>query len=118
MSSNRKCNMKTLNQIDDTLQDSEKVQKGIEEGTKLFKEAKAGENSPIQASVQYIEQQVSGLIYVSIDQNNCRLNVIDHYVAYVDKKRQEDSNPNGNNPFVKNELGDLQWEDCETPQLL
>ena len=40
MSSNRKCNMKTLNQIDETLQDSEKVQKGIEEGPSCLKRPK------------------------------------------------------------------------------
>lgn len=118
MSSNRKCNMKTLHQIDDTLEDSEKVQKGIEEAGKLFKEAKAGESfTGYKRQFNSLNNKLQGVVYVSIDQNNCRLNVIDHYVAYVDKKRQEDSNPNGNNAFVKNELGDLQWEDCETPQI-
>ena len=118
MSSNRKCNLKTLQQIDSTIVDSEKVQKGIEEATKLFKEAKAGENfSTYKRQFNTLNNKLQGVVYVSVDQNNCRLNVIDHYVAYVDKKRQEDSNPNGNNPFVKNEMGDLQWEDCGTPQI-
>lgn len=118
MSSNRKCNLKTLQQIDETLVDSEKVQKGIEEGTKLFNEGKASDNfTGYKRQFNTLNNKLQGLVYVSVDQNNCRLNVIDHYVAFVDKKRQEDSNPNGNNPFVKNELGTLQWEDCETPQL-
>jgi hypothetical protein len=118
MSSNRKCNLKTLQQIDESLVDSEKVQKGIEEGTKLFNEGKASDNfTGYKRQFNTLNNKLQGLVYVSVDQNNCRLNVIDHYVAYVDKKRQEDSNPNGNNPFVKNELGTLQWEDCETPQL-
>ncbi len=118
MSSNRKCNLKTLQYIDETLTDSEDVQKGIAEGTKLFQTAKEGEDfTRYKRSFNTLTNKLQGMIYVSIDQNNCRLNVIDHYVAYVDKKRQEDSNPNGNNPFVKNELGTLQWEDCETPQL-
>ncbi len=118
MSSNRKCNLKTLQYIDETLTDSEEVKKGIEEATKLFKEAKSGDNfTRYKRQFNTLTNKLQGIIYVNVDTNNCRLNVIDHYVAYVDKKRQEDSNPNGNNGFVKNELGTLQWEDCETPQI-
>ena len=118
MSSNRKCNLKTLQYIAPDLEDSEEVKKGIEEATKLFTAAKEGENfTRYKRQFNTLANKLQGLIYVSVEPNNCRLNVIDHYVAYVEKKRQEDSNPNGNNPFVKNELGTLQWEDCETPQL-
>jgi len=51
-------------------------------------------------------------MYVKVDARNCRLRVTDNYVTVYNGKKIEDSNPNGTNAFVKNELGDLLWDHC------
>jgi hypothetical protein len=118
MTNNRKCNIKTLKGLDDTLVESEELTKSIEAATKIFQEAKKSEQfQGYKSQFNTLANKLQGLVYVSVDSNKCRLNVIDHYMAYANKQRVEDSNPNGNNPFVKNEVGELQWEDCETSQL-
>ena len=53
-----------------------------------------------------------GVLYVKVDAKKCRLRVQDMYKFYYQGKWGEDSNPNGINPFVKNEAGALLWETC------
>lgn len=57
--------------------------------------------------------KLQGLLYVRIDDRNCRLRITDNYMTIYDGKRIEDSNPVGTNPFVKNDQGELLWEHCE-----
>ena len=51
-------------------------------------------------------------MYVKVNTRKCELRVTDNYVTVYNGKKIEDSNPNGTNAFVKNELGDLLWDHC------
>ena len=118
MANNRKCNLGTLQQLDPTIKDSEELTKAVEEATKLHEEVKKTDGfQNYKSQFNSLANKLQGLVYVNIDKNQCRLQIIDNYMAYTNKKRMEDSNPNGSNAFVKNTLGNLQWADCDTPQL-
>ena len=56
--------------------------------------------------------KLQGIAYVKIDARACRLVVTDNYMTIYNAKRREDSNPAGTNPFVKNDQGELLWENC------
>ena len=56
--------------------------------------------------------KLRGVLYVKVNEKKCQLTVTDNYVTIYNGKKREDSNPNGTNAFVKNELGDLLWDHC------
>jgi hypothetical protein len=92
--------------------------KGVAAAEKIFAQQKEGKGfKRYQNKFNSLGNKLQGVMYVDIDDKNCRLRVTDNYMTFYNKQRLEDSNPNGINAFVKNEVGELLWEDCETSQL-
>jgi hypothetical protein len=92
----------------------------IEEGRKAAEAEWAkhkGKPSEAQFKAMYgnMGNKLRGVLYIKIDQRNCRLRVTDMYKFYYQGRWGEDSNPAGINPFVKNEEGPLLWEHCDNP---
>lgn len=117
---NKKCSLKTFQAIDDTIIDSDKLKKGIEDGMKKFTAAseKGGkEFVAYQNQHNSLLNKLQGILYASVDKDKCLFKVTDHYITYHNGTKLEDSNPNSTNTFVKNEADELLWEDCDTPQL-
>ena len=84
MANNRKCNIGTIQQLDPTIKESEALTKAIEEATKLHEEIKKTENfKNYKLQFNSLRNKLQGLVYVNIDQNQCRLQVIDNYMAYT-----------------------------------
>jgi len=108
----KECTAESLRKIDGSLSD-EKVAKGIEEGmanVAKFKGTDKWKNFVFNNN--NLGNKLFGIIYVKVNERNCELRVTDNYVTVYNGKKVEDSNPNGTNAFVKNELGDVLWEHC------
>ena len=118
MVNGRKCSLSSFQKLDETVTETADFTKGIESAEKIFATEKEGERFNVYKSRHNsLGNKLQGLLYVRVDEKECRLLVTDNYMTYYNQKRLEDSNPNGKNPFVKNDQGELLWEDCETPHL-
>jgi len=115
----KECTASSLRAIDPSLTDEE-VAKGIEEGMANVKKFKGTPKwKHFVLNNNNMGNKLFGKLYVKINERKCELRVTDNYVTVYNGKRLEDSNPNGTNAFVKNELGDLLWEHCaETDNLI
>jgi len=58
-----------------------------------------------------LANKLQGRLYVSIDEKQCRLSVGDFYWTIFNGRDLEDTNPVGQNPFVKGD-GEYLWEHC------
>lgn len=108
----KECTAEALRAIDPRLSD-EDVAKGIEEAManiKKFKDTDKWKNFVFNNN--NLGNKLFGQMYVKVDSRKCSLRVTDNYVTVYNGKKVEDSNPNGTNAFVKNELGDLLWDHC------
>ena len=106
------CTAASLRAIDPSLSD-EAVAKGIEEGMANVKKYKGTDKwKHFVFNNNNLGNKLFGQMYVKINKRNCALRVTDNYVTVYNGKKIEDSNPNGTNAFVKNELGELLWEHC------
>ena len=117
---NKKCSLKMFQKLDDTIVDSDELKKGVEKAISNHKAAKEKGGSPFmvyQNQHNSLMNKLQGVLYASVDKEKCLFKVTDHYITYNNGKKLEDSNPNSTNTFVKNEAGELLWEDCDTPQL-
>jgi hypothetical protein len=113
------CTPESLRAIDPSLSDDE-VAKGIAEGMANVEKYKG---TPKWKSFVFnnnnLGNKLFGQMYVKVNKRNCSLRVTDNYITVYNGKKIEDSNPNGTNEFVKNELGELLWEHCtESSNLL
>ena len=117
---NKKCSLKMFQALDDTIVESDELKAGIEKGMKQFTAAseKGGREFALyQNQHNSLMNKLQGVVYASVDKEKCLFKVTDHYITYHNGTKLEDSNPNSTNTFVKNELGELLWDDCDTPQL-
>ena len=108
----KECTAESLRAIDPSLTDEE-VTKGIEEGmanVKKFKGTDKWDNFVFNNN--NLGNKLFGIMYVKVNQRNCQLRVTDNYVTVYNGKKVEDSNPNGTNAFVKNDMGELLWDHC------
>jgi len=118
MANGRKCSLSSFKKLDSTLTESDEMKKGVAAAGKIFAKQKDSKGfKRYKNKFNSLGNKLQGVMYVDIDEKNCRLRVTDNYMTFYNKKRLEDSNPNGINAFVKNEVGELLWEDCETSQL-
>ena len=114
-----KCDVAALTAIDSDLDPAEAA-KGVEAGTaeyntamktlkgRALKDFKLGNNN--------LGNKLQARMYIQIDERRCRLKVGDFYMTIYNGKSIEDSNPNGTNAFVKNDQGELLWENCDGGQ--
>jgi hypothetical protein len=58
-----------------------------------------------------LANKLQGRLYISIDEKQCRLSVGDFYWTIFNGRDVEDTNPVGQNPFVKGD-GEYLWEHC------
>lgn len=98
----------------------ELTEEDLKEGVKKAKAEqaqakKANAEDRFKAKYNTLGAKLRGILYVKIEKRKCRVRVTDMYKTYYNKKWIEDSNPNGINPFVKNEMGELMFEDCTNP---
>ena len=117
---NKKCSLKMFKSLDDSIEDSDELKKGIESAMKNFTAAKekgGKEFLVYQSQHNSLRNKLQGIVYARVDAEKCLFKVTDHYMTYQNGTRLEDSNPNSTNTFVKNDAGELLWDDCETPQL-
>jgi len=106
------CTAESLRAIDSSLTDEE-VAKGIEEGMANVTKYKGTPKwDHFVFNNNNLGNKLFGQLYVKITKRNCGLRITDNYVTVYNGKKIEDSNPNGTNAFVKNELGELLWEHC------
>lgn len=97
---------------------AEDITKAIEDARKLVAEARKSEQwKSFQLINNNVANPVQGLIFVKVDQKNCRINIDDMFVTVYNGKRTEDFNPVGSNPFVKTD-GDYLFDDCAVEGLL
>ena len=108
----KECTAASLRAIDPSLSDEE-IAKGIEEGMANIKKFKGTDKwKHFVFNNNNLGNKLFGQMYVKINERKCEIRVTDNYVTVYNGKRIEDSNPNGTNAFVKNELGELLWEHC------
>jgi len=108
----KECTAASLRAIDPSLSDEE-VAKGIEEGMANIAKFKGTDKwKQFVFNNNNLGNKLFGQMYVKVNKRNCELRITDNYVTVYNGKKIEDSNPNGTNAFVKNELGDLLWEHC------
>jgi hypothetical protein len=106
------CTKATLRAIDSTITDAQ-LEKGIAEGTANVAKYKGGKDwKHFKLNNNNLGNKLQGLIYAKVDKRRCALRVTDNYMTIYKAKRIEDSNPNGTNTFVKNEVGELLWDNC------
>jgi len=60
----------------------------------------------------FLGNKLQGRLYITIDEKQCRLSVGDFYWTIHNGRPIEDSNPVGQNPFVK-DAGPFLWENCD-----
>jgi hypothetical protein len=106
------CNAETLRKVDRSLTDAQ-IKEGMAEAEKVMAKYK-GTSKWEQFAFQNnnLGNKLQGLLYAKVDKRRCRMRVTDNYMTIYNGKRIEDSNPQGTNPFVKNEQGELLWEHC------
>ena len=113
------CDVATLQGIDSDLS-AEEAAKGVKEGTAEFEEAKKTKKGDAwkrwKLGNNNLGNKLQARMYVKVVDRKCELRVTDNYMTIYNGKSMEDSNPNGTNPFVKNEMGELLWENCEADQ--
>jgi hypothetical protein len=113
------CDVATLTTIDPDL-DLAAAAKGVAAGTAEFKEAKAKLKGralkDFMLGNNNLGNKLQARIYVKVNTRKCQLTVSDFYMTIYNGRSIEDSNPNGTNAFVKNELGELMWESCDGTQ--
>lgn len=64
-----------------------------------------------------LANKLQGRLYVSVEERNCRLSVGDFYWTIFNGRAKEDTNPVGQNPFVKGD-DDLMFEHCTDGQFM
>ena len=108
----KECTAESLRAIDPSLTDEE-VAKGIEEGMANVAKFKGTDKwKSFVFNNNNLGNKLFGQMYVKVNKRKCELRITDNYVTVYNGKKIEDSNPNGTNAFVKNELGDLLWDHC------
>ena len=108
----KECTADSLRAIDPSLSD-EDVAKGIEEGMANVTKFKGSDKwDSFVFNNNNLGNKLFGIMYVKVNPRNCQLRVTDNYVTVYNGKKVEDSNPNGTNAFVKNDLGELLWDHC------
>ena len=92
----------------------EELNKAIIEAKKNVREMrdKGGQDwKKFQFLNNFLGNKLQGRLYVTIDEKQCRLSVGDFYWTIHNGRPVEDTNPVGQNPFVK-DGGDYLWENC------
>ena len=108
----KECTAESLRAIDPSLTDEE-VAKGIEDGMANVTKFKGTDKwKSFVFNNNNLGNKLFGQMYVKVNKRKCELRITDNYVTVYNGKKIEDSNPNGTNAFVKNELGDLLWDHC------
>jgi hypothetical protein len=114
-----KCDVATLKEIDEDL-DAAAAAKGVAEGTKEFNEAKKTKKGKAWKDFMLgnnnLGNKLQARMYVKVNTKKCQLRVTDNYMTIYNGRSLEDSNPNGTNAFVKNDQGELLWENCDGKQ--
>lgn len=114
-----KCDVAALTEIDPALDPAEAA-KGVEAGTAEYNEAmaklKGRALKDFKLGNNNLGNKLQARIYVQVNKRRCRLTVSDFYMTIYNGRHIEDSNPNGTNAFVKNEKGELLWENCDGTQ--
>ncbi len=94
---------------------AEQLKDGIEKGMENVNKYKGKpEWQQFVAQNNNLGNKLRGVLYVKLDSKRCQLRVTDNYITVYNGQKLEDSNPVGTNPFVKNAMGDLLWEHCES----
>jgi len=114
-----KCDVPTLLQIDPDLDPAEAA-KGVTAGTAEFTEAKKKLKGKAWKDFMLgnnnLGNKLQARIYIKANKRKCQLRISDFYMTIYNGRSIEDSNPNGTNAFVKNDMGDLLWENCDGTQ--
>ncbi|MEL6344055.1 MAG: hypothetical protein AAFV53_13130 [Myxococcota bacterium] len=87
--------------------------KKAKEGYATYEKNKTLDNFKLQYN--NLGTKLMGIMYIKIETRKCRIRVTDMYKTYYNEKWIEDSNPNGINPFVKNEEGEMNFKNCDNP---
>lgn len=110
------CELATLQTIEKSLT-AEDIAEGVKEATEnVAKYKDKPEWESFKLNNNNLGNKLRGILYVKVNDKKCQLTVTDNYLTIYNGKKREDSNPNGTNPFVKNELGELLWEHCTNRQ--
>jgi hypothetical protein len=118
VSGGAECTPAALRKVDNSLTDAE-IKEGMDEADKVMAKYKGTAKwDKFAFQNNNLGNKLQGLLYAKVDKRNCRMRVTDNYMTIYNGKRVEDSNPQGTNPFVKNEQGDLLWEHCTDSESL
>lgn len=113
------CDVAALTEIDPDLDPAEAA-KGVQAGTAEFTEAKKTKKGQAWKDFMLgnnnLGNKLQARIYIKVNKRKCQLSVSDFYMTIYNGRSIEDSNPNGTNAFVKNETGELLWENCDGGQ--
>lgn len=110
------CELATLQKIEKSLT-AEDIAEGVKEATaNVAKYKDKPEWESFKLNNNNLGNKLRGVLYVKVNPRKCQLTITDNYLTIYDGKKREDSNPNGTNPFVINEMGDLLWEHCTNRQ--
>ncbi len=116
MSGGGECTPEAVKGFDPTVTD-EQVKEGILQAEQVMGRYR---NTPDWEKFKFQNNnrgnKLQGILYVKVDEPNCRLQVTDHYSSLYNGERIEEPNPAGTSAFVKNEQGALLWERCENAQ--
>lgn len=100
------CSKKVLKDFGAT-QDDEALNAAIKEAKETVAKYKGGEEwKKFELNNNNLGNKLQGRLYVSVDDKRCQLSVGDFYWTIFNGKPVEDSNPVGQNPFVKT---DQEW---------
>lgn len=100
------CTKKALKEYGAT-QDDEALNAAIKEAKETVAKYKGGEEwKKFELNNNNLGNKLQGRLYVSVDDKRCQLSVGDFYWTVFNGKPVEDSNPVGQNPFVKS---DQEW---------
>lgn len=113
------CDVASIQAVDDTV-DPAAAAKGVADGTKEFQEAKKKLKGADLKRFLFVNNNLGNKLqarmYVELNEKKCQLRIADMYMTIFQGKAKEDNNPNGRNAFVKNELGEQLWENCDGQQ--
>jgi hypothetical protein len=116
----KKCTKNPMRRFYEDFTDTE-IAEGKKEAEATYKalsKKKGREFNMYKLSNNNLANKLMGLLYITVDKQNCRLQVTDNYASIYNGEKMEDSNPAGINPFVKNEQGELLWEHCPNQDLV
>ncbi|MBM75115.1 MAG: hypothetical protein CMK59_06925, partial [Proteobacteria bacterium] len=113
----KKCAPGPVSRFYDAFEEEEKT-KGIDAAKKAYIAAKKNKTMErFKFENNNLGNKLKAMLYISIDKNNCRLNVNDMYATIYNGKPVEDQNPVGINPFVKGSK-EMLWEHCDKTNAL